>query len=46
MIWQGGKLTKILEHLRDLQVRVLEQGYYLNPTKNILVVAPVNVARV
>ena len=42
----GGGPTKILEHLRELQVRGPAQGYYLKPTKNILVDAPVNVARV
>ena len=40
----GGKFTNILEHLRDLQVRGPAQGYYLDPTKIILVVDPGNVA--
>ena len=41
----GGKFTNIMEHLRDLQARGLAQGYYPEPTKSILVVAPGNVAR-
>ena len=35
----------MLEHFRDLQARGPAQGYYLEPTKSILVVAPGNVAR-
>ena len=41
----GGEFTNILEHLRDLQARALDRGYYPEPTKRILVVAPGNVAR-
>ena len=41
----GGDFTNTLEHLWDLQARVPERGYYLQPTKIILVVAPGNVAR-
>ena len=41
----GGDFANILEHLRDLQAQGLAQGYYLEPTKIILVVAPGNVAR-
>ena len=41
----GGKFTNILEHLWDLQVQGPARGYYLEPTKIILVVAPGNVAR-
>ena len=33
-----------MEHLRDLQARGPAQGYYPDPTKRILVVAPGNVA--
>ena len=32
-------------HFRDLQERGLARGYYPEPTKSILVVAPGNVAR-
>ena len=42
----GGKVTSIFEHLWDLQVRGPSWGYYLEPTKIILVVAPGNVSRV
>ena len=41
----GGEFTNILEHLRDLQARGPAQGYYPEPTKSILIVAPGNVAR-
>ena len=41
----GGEFTNILEHLRDLQARGLDRGYYPEPTKSILVVAPGNVSR-
>ena len=33
-----------MEHLRDLQARVPARGYYPEPTKSILVVAPGNIA--
>ena len=36
----------ILEHLWDLQAQGQVRGYYSEPTKSILVVAPGNVARV
>ena len=38
----GGEFTNILEHLRDLQARGPARGYYPEPTKSILVVAPGN----
>ena len=41
----GGKFAHILEHLRDLLARGLAQGYYPEPTKSILGVAPGNVAQ-
>ena len=41
----GGKFPNIVEHLRDLQAQVLAQGYYLEPTKSIFLVAPGNVAQ-
>ena len=41
----GGKFGHILEHLQDLQTRGPTRGYYPEPTKSILVVAPANVAR-
>ena len=44
-VGSGGEFINILEHLWDLQVRVPAQGYYPNPTKSMLVVAPGNVAR-
>ena len=34
-----------MEHFRDLQARGSPWGYFLEPTKSILVVAPRNVAR-
>ena len=34
-----------MAHLRDIQARVPPRGYFLDPTKSILVVAPRNVAR-
>ena len=40
----GGKFPNIMEHLRDLQARGPARGYYPEPTKIILVVAPGNVA--
>ena len=36
---------QILEHFRDLQARGPAHGYYPEPTKIILVVAPGNLAR-
>ena len=42
----GGKFEHILRHLWDLQALGLPRGYYLEPTKSILVVASRNVARV
>ena len=41
----GGKFQQILDHFRDLQARGPARGYYPDPTKSILVVAPGNVAR-
>ena len=41
----GGKFQQIFEHFRDLQARGPARGYYPDPTKSILVVAPGNVAR-
>ena len=40
----GGTFQQILEHFWDLQVRGPACGYYPEPTKSILVVAPGNVA--
>ena len=40
----GGKLQHILEHFKDLQAQGPARGYYQEPTKSILVVAPGNVA--
>ena len=40
----GGEFTNILEHLRDLQARGSDRGYYPEPIKIILVVDPGNVA--
>ena len=40
----GGGVTHILEHIWDLQAQGLARGYYPDPTKSILVVAPGNVA--
>ena len=42
---EGGKFTNILEHIQDLQARGPAWGYYPEPTKNNLVVAPGNVAK-
>ena len=42
----GGKFPQIMDHLRDLQAGGPARGYYPEPTKIILVVAPGNVARV
>ena len=36
----GGKLANILEHLWGLQARGPARGYYPEPTKSILIVAP------
>ena len=41
----GGWFHHILTHLRDMQVRGPPRGYFPEPTKSILVVAPRNVAR-
>ena len=41
----GGKFLNIMDHLRDLQARGPARGYYSEPTKIILVVAPGNVAQ-
>ena len=41
----GGYFEQILAHFRDLQVRGPPRGYLLDPTNNILVVAPWNMAR-
>ena len=41
----GGKFIHILVYLWYLQVQGLPRGYYLVPTKIILVVAPRNLAR-
>ena len=41
----GGKFEHSIAHLRDLQARGPPRGYYQEPTKIILVVAPRNVAR-
>ena len=42
----GGTFQQVQEHFWDLQARGPAQGYYPEPTKSILVVAPGNVARV
>ena len=41
----GGKFPHILAHLRDLQARGLPRGYFPEPNKSFLVVAPRNVAK-
>ena len=41
----GGGFQYILAHLRDMQARGPSRGYFPEPTKSILVVAPINVAR-
>ena len=41
----GGTFQQIQEHVRDLQVRGPARGYYLEPTKSILVMDLGNVAR-
>ena len=40
----GGALHHILAHLRDMQARAPPRGYLPEPTKIILVVAPMNLA--
>ena len=41
----GGAFKDVQAHFQDLQARGPAQGYYLEPIKSILVVAPGNVAR-
>ena len=41
----GGKFIFFFAHLRDLQARGPPRGYFPEPSKSILVVAPQNVAR-
>ena len=41
----GGTFQQILEHFRDFQARRPARGYYPDPTKRILVMAPGNVDR-
>ena len=41
----GGKFHQIFEHFWDLQAQGPAQFYYPEPTKSILVVIPVNLAR-
>ena len=41
----GGKFQQILEHFLDLKTQEPAWGYYPDPTKSILVMAPGNVAR-
>ena len=41
----GGTFQKVHAHFRDLQAQGPARGYYPEPTKSILVVAPGNVAR-
>ena len=43
--WAGGNFVLIIAHVCDLQFRVEPQGYLLDPTNSILVIAPQNVAR-
>ena len=42
----GVNFSHILAHLWDLQARGPQRGYFPDPTKSILVVAPRNIARV
>ena len=42
----GGNFTHILAHIQYLQARGLPRGYFLEPTKSILVVDLRNVAQV
>ena len=41
----GGSFGNILVHLKDLQVRGPPRGYFTEPSKTILVVAPRNMDR-
>ena len=41
----GGTLEHILAHFQDMQARGLPRGYFPEPTKIILVMAPRNVPR-
>ena len=41
----GETFQQVQEHFQDLQARGPARGYYPEPTKSILVVAPGNVAR-
>ena len=41
----GGMFQQVQEHFRDIQARGPARGYYPEPTKSILVVAPGNVTR-
>ena len=41
----GGAFKEVQAHFQDLQARGPARGYYPEPTKSILVVAPGNVAR-
>ena len=40
-----GSFGNILSHFKDIQVRGTPWGYFPEPTKNILVVAPQNLAK-
>ena len=42
---QGGAFQQVQAHFLDLQARGPARGYYPEPTKSILVVAPGNAAR-
>ena len=42
---RGGAFKDVQAHFQDLQTRGPARGYYPEPTKSILVVAPGNVAR-
>ena len=42
---QGGTFHQVQAHFRDLQARGPARGYYPEPTKSILFVAPGNVTR-
>ena len=39
----GGSLGAVMAHFRDLQLKGTDRGYFLDPTKSILVVAERNV---
>ena len=41
----GGTFIDVQAHFQDVQARGLARGYYPEPTKSILVVAPGNVSR-